>query len=46
MLEKGVLILPSGVWGQVVTFTPPLVVEEEQIERMYAILLEALTELV
>lgn len=46
MLEKGVLLLPSGVWGQVLTFTPPLVIEEEHIETMYTLLLEALNELV
>lgn len=45
MLEKGVLLLPSGVWGQVLSFTPPFVITRDEIDEMIALLEECLGEL-
>jgi hypothetical protein len=33
MLEQGVLLLPSGVHGQVLSFTPPFVITRDEIDR-------------
>ena len=46
MLEKGILLLPSGPWGQVLSFTPPFVIEENEIDEMLTVLEETLDELI
>jgi 4-aminobutyrate aminotransferase/(S)-3-amino-2-methylpropionate transaminase len=46
MLEKGVLLLPSGVYGQVLSFTPPFVITRDEIDEMIALLAETLDELI
>ncbi|HWN66624.1 MAG TPA: aspartate aminotransferase family protein [Haliangium sp.] len=45
MLEKGVLLLPSGVYGQVLSFTPPFVITRDEIDEMVELLAETLDEL-
>jgi 4-aminobutyrate aminotransferase/(S)-3-amino-2-methylpropionate transaminase len=45
MLEKGVLLLPSGVYGQVLSFTPPFVITRDEIDEMVELLTETLDEL-
>lgn len=44
MLERGVLVLPSGVWGQVLAFSPPFVISPEEIDEMLGVLEEVLGE--
>jgi 4-aminobutyrate aminotransferase-like enzyme len=46
MLEKGILLLPSGVHGQVLSFTPPFVITRGEIDEMMAVLEETLGELI
>lgn len=46
MLQKGVLLLPSGVHGQVLSFTPPFVITRDEIDEMMALLEETLHELI
>ncbi|ACY13202.1 aspartate aminotransferase family protein [Haliangium ochraceum] len=42
MLERGVLLLPSGVYGNVLSFTPPFVVTADEIDEMLGVLADAL----
>jgi 4-aminobutyrate aminotransferase/(S)-3-amino-2-methylpropionate transaminase len=46
MLEQGVLLLPSGVHGQVLSFTPPFVITRDEIDEMVELLAETLDELI
>ncbi len=45
LLERGYLLLPAGVQGEVLSFTPPLVLSESQwsgaVEALEAVLVEA-----
>ncbi len=45
LLEQGVLILPSGAWGQVLAFTPPFVVSEDEIDEAIELLAHTLAQL-
>ncbi len=41
-LEAGVLLLPSGDQGQVLSLSPPLVIEEDILDRALDVVLECL----
>lgn len=41
-LERGVILLPSGPAGAVLSVTPPLCVEEERLDAALSVLIEAL----
>ena len=38
MLQRGYILLPAGLHGQVIAFSPPLTITEKQIERTLATL--------
>jgi len=41
-LREGVILLQSGVWGETITLSPPLVIEPQQLERAVAVLTSAI----
>jgi len=45
MLDRGVLILPEGEHGNVLAFTPPLVISQIDLERAVGALEDALAQL-
>jgi 4-aminobutyrate aminotransferase-like enzyme len=45
MLQRGYIMLPSGVYGHVLTLTPPLVVARKQLEGALVALREVLSQL-
>jgi 4-aminobutyrate aminotransferase-like enzyme len=44
MRQKGYLVLPSGVYGHVLAFSPPLVIQRSQLESALEALEQALRE--
>jgi 4-aminobutyrate aminotransferase-like enzyme len=44
MLQRGYIMLPSGIFGHVLSFTPPLVIGREQLEGALVALREILDE--
>lgn len=43
LLRRGVIVLPEGEHGNVISFTPPLIVSEQQLDHAMAKLKQALT---
>jgi 4-aminobutyrate aminotransferase-like enzyme len=39
-LDRGLLLLPSGDDGQVISLTPPLIMEEQAIDNALDVLIE------
>jgi 4-aminobutyrate aminotransferase-like enzyme len=33
MLRKGFILLPDGEYSNVISFTPPLIINEQQLQR-------------
>lgn len=44
MLHKGFVLLPEGEHGEVISFTPPLVLKEAQVQKTVQVLREVLRE--
>ena len=38
LLQRGVILLPAGIHGNVLSFTPPFIVDEEQIGYLLEVL--------
>jgi len=43
MLQRGFILLPEGEYGNVLSFTPPLTISEQQLARTIRVLQECLT---
>mgnify|MGYP000330218961 CR=1 FL=1 len=44
LLRRGVVVLPEGEWGQVISFTPPLIMNAGHVRRVVAALCQAMEE--